>query len=455
MTMVGKGLKKMIGLLLTGMLIAMLAACGSGSGTGSGPTGQPSPDGGASKEPTPSSDSGQTSDEPVELTFWTLGTNGYEKKAEEYKKIKPNVTVKVQNTADQTDHHNNLLTAFSANKGAPDIFMLEIAFIERFKEAKDMFVNLYDLGANDIKGNYLDWKWAQAETDDGTFLLGLPTDVGPTVTYYRADLLEQAGIPNDPEALYKEIDTWDKFAAVAKSYREKTGKPFVDLRELIFNSIRDQGDQIYYDEDENFIGDTNPQIKKAWDYTVKAIQEDWVGKSTIWTPEWGQETNNGDFAVMLAPAWMSGVIKGNAPDGEGKWMITQMPEGSGNWGGAFLTLPKEGKHQKEAYEFIAWMLGQEQQLESFKTNGLMPSIPAIYDDPAFKDFKDPYYNNQNIAVQFAEATKSVKSIKYGKLHDPTDALFKEGLENIQLLNADPQTEWENAIKKIKELNKRS
>ncbi|NHN31336.1 ABC transporter substrate-binding protein [Paenibacillus agricola] len=394
-------------------------------------------------------------DKPVELIFWSLGTNGYEKLAEEYKTIKPNVTIKIQNTADQTAHHNNMLTALSANKGAPDIFMLEIAFLEKFMEAKDKFNNLNDLGAGTIKTNYVDWKWQQGSSADGKFQLGLPTDIGPTVVYYRTDLLEQAGIASKPDEFYKEIATWDKFAETAAKFKQKTGKTFVDMPGLLFNGLRDQGNEIFYNKNEEFIGDTNPQIKKAYDFTVKGIKEGWVGKNVLWTPEWSKETNDGGFAVMLAPAWMNGTIKGNAKDASGKWMITQMPEGAGNWGGSFLSIPKESKNTKEAYEFIAWMDSKEGQLKSYISNGLMPSIPAVYDDARFKDLKDPYFNNQATSVEFAKAAKSVKPIRYGKLHDATDSIMKEALMNVQQKGTDPQAEWDGAIKKIKELNKRS
>lgn len=431
--------------LTAAALVFGMAACSGGEAANTG----------GEKNQEPAKAGGEKKAEPIELTFWTLGTNGYDKLAEEYKKVNPNVTVKIQNTSDQTAHHNNLLTALSAGKGAPDVFQLEIAFLEKFMEAKDKFNNLNDLGAKDLKSQYLDWKWKQAESPDGKFVIGLPTDIGPTVVYYRTDLMEQAGLPTAPDAFAKEIETWDKFAAAAKKFKEKTGKNFVDMTDLLYNGMRDQGDQIYYDNNDQFIGDKNPQIKKAFDFTVKAVQDGWVGKTNLWSPEWGQETNNGSFAVMVAPAWMNGVIKGNAKDAAGKWMVTQLPEGSGNWGGSFLAIPKETKHAKEAFEFIKWLDGKEGQLKSFQSNGLMPSIPAVYDDPGFKDFKDPFFNNQSVSQEFAKAAKRVKPLRYGKLHDSTDTIIKEALRNVQQKNTDPQKEWDAAIQKIKELNKRS
>lgn len=435
-------------LLIAVLMVASLAACGGGNKNATNnDTKTPSNNA--------STDSNKPSDEKIELSFWSLGTTNYEELAKEYSSLHPNITFKFQNTADQTAHHNNLTTALSANSGAPDIFMLEIAFMERFISAQDKFHNLYDLGAKDIESNYLDWKWKQATSVDGSFQIGLPTDIGPTVAYYRSDLIEQAGLPSDPEAFSAAIDTWDKFATVAKEFKEKTGKPFTDLTDLVYNGVRDQSpDQIYFNkEDGAFIGETNPQIKKAFDFTVKGIQEGWIGNYQLWSPEWNAAINNGDFGVMLGPAWMAGTIR-NAKDTAGKWKIAQLPEGAGNWGGSFLTLPKEGKHPKEAYEFIAWLDSKENQLKSFEQSGLFPSIPALYEDPAFLK-ADDFFGGQAIAKEYSKSAVRVKPVYYGPLHDQTDTFFKNALKNVLEKKADPTAEWNNAIDQAKKLAERS
>lgn len=439
-------------LMVAVLMIASLAACGGKNNNSSSNA--------TNKPATTNTDTAAPAEttkpaEDVVLSFWSLGTTNYEDLAKEYTALHPNVTFKFQNTADQTAHHNNLTTALSAGSGAPDIFMLEIGFMERFIGAQDKFYNLNDLGAKDIASNYLDWKWKQASSIDGSFQLGLPTDIGPTVAYYRTDLAEQAGLPTDPDQFSAAIDTWDKFATVAKAFKEKTGKPFTDLTDLLFNGLRDQSaDEIYFSKaDGSFIGDKNPQVKKAFDFTVKGIQEGWVGNTQLWSPEWNQAINDGDFEVMLGPAWMAGTIK-NAKDTAGKWKIAQLPEGAGNWGGSFLTLPKEGKHPKEAYEFIAWLVSKENQLKSFEVSGLFPSIPALYDDPAFTK-GDDFFGGQAIAGAYAKSANRVKPVYYGPLHDQTDAFFKNALKNVLEQKADPAKEWDNAIKQAKTLAERS
>ncbi|MEK4007328.1 ABC transporter substrate-binding protein [Paenibacillus sp. FSL H3-0333] len=442
--------------LVSIMLMSSLAACG-GNNNGGNKSAEGNTGNNASSTAAPAAEGDKTEPaEKVELSFWTLGNVNYEELAAAYTKEHPNVTIKIQNTGDQTAHHNNLTTALSAGSGAPDIFQLEIGFMERFLGAQDKFYNLNDLGAKDIQANYLDWKWKQASSIDGSFQLGLPTDIGPTVVYYRTDLAEAAGLPSDPEGFGAAIDTWDKFATVAKAFKDKTGKYFSDLTDLTYNALRDQSaDEIYFSKaDGSFIGDTNPQVKKAYDFTVKGIQEGWISNVMLWSPEWGQGMNDGSFAVVMGPAWMAGNIKSNAPDSSGKWRIAQLPEGAGNWGGSFITLPKEGKHSKEAYDFIQWLVNKDNQLESFKTKGLMPSIPALYEDPAFVDFKDDFFGGQQTAVEFGKAANRVKPVYYGPLHDQTDTFFKNALKNVLEKKADPAKEWDDAVKQSKTLAER-
>lgn len=440
-------------LLLSIIMVFTLAACGGGGSNGSSTAESP---GGGSSEGTDNTKEGTESTEKIELSFWSLGTTNYEDLAKEYTKEHPNITFKFQNTSDQTAHHNNLTTALSAGSGAPDIFQLEIAFMERFINNQDKFYNLYDLGAKDLEGNYLEWKWKQATSVDGSFQLGLPTDIGPTVVYYRTDLAEQAGLPTDPDGFSAAIDSWDKFASVAKDFTDKTGKPFADLTDLVYNGVRDQSpDQIYFNkEDGSFIGDTNPQVRKAYDFTVKGIQEGWIGNWILWSPEWQKAINDGDFGVMLGPAWIAGTIR-NAKDTAGKWQIAQLPEGAGNWGGSFLTLPKEGKHSKEAFEFISWVLNKENQLKSFKDSGLFPSIPAVYSEPSFTEEKDEFFGGQVISEAYAKSAERIKPVYYGPLHDQTDTIIKNALKNVLEKKADPQKEWESAMKQIKTLVDRS
>ena len=87
--------------------------------------------------------SGHT-DQNVTLDFWTFGATNYEDLAKEYEKENPGVKIKVR-AAGTAEHHDALFTALFAGSGAPDITMLEIDQVDRFKIAQERFENLYDL----------------------------------------------------------------------------------------------------------------------------------------------------------------------------------------------------------------------------------------------------------------------------------------------------------------------
>jgi cellobiose transport system substrate-binding protein len=422
-------MKKFLSLLTASALTLSLAACSGSSDSAS------------------SSDKG-SKEEKVTLDFWVFGSTGYQKLIEEYQNENPNVTIKI-NEGEMSDVHNNLFTSVSAGSGAPDIAMIEVSEMEKFKDASDRFYNLKDYGADGVAGNFLEWKWQQAQTVDGSFQMGLPTDIGPTAMFVRTDVMEAAGLPAEPEALAAEVGTWDAFYETAKTIKEKTGKPISDSPELVFNAIRDQQPQQYFNEkDELIIEDT---VKESYDFTTKMIQEGLIGKNSLWTPEWGSAMADGSYAFMPgAPAWMMGVVKGNAPDAGGKWSLTAIPEGAGNWGGSFLTIPKESKHPQEAFDFIAWLTSPEIQLKSYMDMGLFPSTPDVYENEEFLATTDEYFSGQPTAKIFAEAAKSVTPVYMGKSYAIVNSELITALTNVATAKKDPQKEWDAAVKRIKQ-----
>lgn len=382
----------------------------------------------------------------VELIFWVFGSAGYDVLADEYMAENENVKIKI-NEGEMEDMHDNLFTSISAGSGAPDMAMIEISQIAAFLEAEDQFYNLYDYGAEEVEDNYLDWKWAQAQSVDGSFQIGFPTDIGPTTMFFRTDVMEEAGFPTDPVELAAEISTWDEYYEAAKRIKETTGKPITDSPELMFNAIRDQQEHQYFNEDDELI--IEESVKDAYDYTMRMLEEGLIGKNELWTPEWGSAMDDGSYATLIgAPAWMIANVKGNAPDAAGKWSLTTIPEGAGNWGGSFLTIPKQSDHPQEAYDFLKWLTSPENQLKSFHNNGLFPSTPDVYDDKEFLATTDEYFSGAPTAEVFAEAALTVETVYMGKNYAIVHSELITAITNVAIEGADPQDEWDKAVERI-------
>ena len=115
---------------------------------------------------------------------------------------------------------------------------------------------------------------------------------------------------------------------------------------------------------------------------------------------------------MVCPAWKTGTIKDQKP-GEGTWDIAAVPGGGGNQGGTHLALPKQGKHPKEAAELIDLLTGKESQIKLFTEASALPSLPALYDDPAVKDYVNPYFGNAPIGKIFTDARQGAPAAARG------------------------------------------
>lgn len=382
----------------------------------------------------------------VELTLWAWPGFGLEDLAKEYENENSGITINIQE-ADYGDVHENLITALASGSGAPDISAVDVGYLDRMKENSQHFYNLYDYGAEELKDKYLDWKWEQATNVEDDFLLGIPTDVGPMVMAYREDIFEEAGLPTEPEEVADLIDTWDKYIEVGHQLKDAIGINIINRTTDLYLAILEQAQIQYFDEEDNFIAEDSEQNLRAWELASQAT--DISANLERDTTEWAAGLAAGDIATVLLPPWMLQNIKNAAPDTDGLWNITFMPEGSGNFGGSFLTLPDQGNHPEEAYDFITWIMAPEQQLEIFKNDGPFPSTPEVYDDPAIKELEDSFFNNPNLGVYYAEAAQQIVTGYKGIMHDPISELFQDGLISIEDGSASPKEAWSNVVEEAK------
>ncbi|SET24573.1 carbohydrate ABC transporter substrate-binding protein, CUT1 family [Oceanobacillus limi] len=395
-------------------------------------------------------DDSASGDGEVTLDFWVFGATNYEDLAKEYEEENPGVKIKVR-TAETEEHHNGLFTALSAGSGAPDIAMLEVDQLDRFKDAQDRFANLYDLGAEDVQGKYLDWKWKIGENSDGDFLFGLPTDIGPKAMFYRIDVFEEAGLPTEPTEVEELIQSKEDFMQVGKQIKENTGKPMVDSMEMAYRAIIDGAEQSFFNQEGDLlIENEGNSVKQAYDLAVEMHEQGLVGEYTMWTPEWGNAVNNGDFAVEMGAAWLKGWMMGNAPDAAGKFRVATLPaEFAGNWGGSYISIPDETDHPEEAYAFVEWLVSPESQLKSFQSEaGLFPSSPEVYEMEDFQNTTDEFFGGQSTAQYFAKATEDISFIYKGPDYVSVHNEVLNALENVQQ-GADAEEEWDAAVERIK------
>ena len=98
-----------------------------------------------------------------------------------------------------------------------------------------------------------------------------------------------------------------------------------------------------------------------------------------------------------------GLHRDQAKDAAGKWDIAAVPGGGGNMGGSYLTLPKQGKHAKEASELAKWLTAPGAAGEGLQGDrATSRRRPSLYNDPVITDFNNPFFNNAPVGKIFTD-----------------------------------------------------
>ncbi|GLI26930.1 ABC transporter substrate-binding protein [Agromyces rhizosphaerae] len=401
--------------------IGLLAGCSGGS--------EPSEPAADGELPT-----GQT------ISVWTFGATGLEESMEAWAEETGNeIEIK---TSEFDPHHEQLLTAL-ATGAVPDVALVETAYSSVFKPSAEFFTDLREYGADDIEGDFLDWRWAQGVADDGT-VIGLPTDVGGMALAYRTDLFEAAGLPSDTDGVEALWSSWEEFVEVGEEYTETTGEPFLDDAGVFFQTVYNQGDEKFYSADgSELIYDSNPQVQLAWDLATSAAGIS--ANLAAFSPEWNTGMANGDYAVQLAPAWMLNYIQGQAPDTAGLWNVVTLPEGGGNWGGSQMTVPAEAANPALAYDMLATILSPENQLDVFKEFGNFPSTPGLYEDPALTEFTSPFFSDAPVGLIYTESVEALEPVYEGPKERAILREFGLGIDRVESGDESPDEAWQSTL----------
>ena len=398
--------------------------------------------------------SSEAGDGNVTLVVDVFGDQGfgYEELYNQYEQEHPNVKIQERGKGLGLGDYNTRLTQqITAGAGAGDVVALEEGTIVQFYAQADKFVNLADHGANDLKGNFLPWKWEQGITPDGK-VLGLGTDIGSMAVCYRTDLFKAAGLPTDREQVGALWPTWNDFIAQGQKFAAADKKhKFVDSATNFYNVVLMQtagagSGYTYFDKSNQLVIDKNPDVKSAFDLTTKMVSGGLSNNLKSFSNEWNAGFKNGTFATIACPAWMTGVIKGQAGDSAaGKWDIAKAPGAGGNWGGSFLAVPKSSKHAKEAAELAKFLTTAKSQTEAFKKVGNLPSSPQALSDPAVAEATNDYFSKAPVGKIFAAGASELKPVYFGPKNQAVRDAVENALRSVEQGKA-ADAAWQDAVK---------
>lgn len=396
-------------------------------------------------------------DEAITLTITTFNQFGYEDLYTEYESLHPNITIEPTVIDTGGNARTDTFTKIAAGSGLTDIVGLEEGWLGSVMEVSDSFADLRDYGIEDRKGDWLDWKYAQATDPEGR-VIGYGTDVGPEGICYNTKLFEAAGLPSDRAEVATLLDgDWENFFDVGRQYKEATGKAWYDQSGFVWNAMVNQLPEGYYTADGELNVENNSDLRDRWDLLAAAAADGLSAAQAQWDWNAGASFVDGTFATFMCPGWMLGVVQGQTEAGGGDattgWDFADVfPGGAANWGGSFLAVSETSKHKEAAAALASWLTEPEQQLGAFEAAGAFPSTVEAADQLTADATPNEFFNGAPTGAILAERAKGVTA----QFKGPDDSVIQENVfgPETQALDhgeVDAQGGWDAAIQLLNDL----
>jgi len=384
------------------------------------------------------------------LTITTFGEFGYDDLIAQWN-ADPDSPFQVKQTKiAQWDTWKQTLTAdVQAGTGLTDIVAIEGDSMPQFLApgASDQFVDLKDASLDD---RWIAYKYQAGQTADGK-QIGYPTDAGPEAICYRADLFEKAGFPTDRAQVAKMFDTWDHYFAYGKEYVDKVpGSKWYDASGSIAQAMLNQATYPFQTAD-NEVDVDNAELKAVYEAVNSHL--DLSTKVVQWSDDWQANFTNDGFATIPCPGWMFAYIKSAAPKVKGWDIADAFPGGGGNWGGSFLAVPTQSKHQEEAKQFASWLTDTAQQVGAFQAAGAYPSNLAAEQQLSQTGGDDAYFNNAPTAEILANRAAAVQpDLPYkGDKYSDLLGLFQTAIQRVDE-GTSPEASWSTFVQAAGQLS---
>ncbi|MEE1295856.1 MAG: ABC transporter substrate-binding protein [Bifidobacterium sp.] len=226
-----------------------------------------------------------------------------------YEAANPGVKIEETAAASSDDARAAFNTAISSGSNAYDVYLTEVDWMPSIMAMPDKFVDLTDYTKDN---DWVSWKTESASVNGK--LIGAGTDIGPEGICYRADLMEQAGLPSDPagfaEYVGGENATWESYFKAGAEYTKKTGKPWYDSMASNWQSMINQVEESYISKNDEVIATSNKTLKDMYDQLTAT--KDQSAHLAQWSDDWNAAFKADDgFATIQCPAWLLNNIKGN------------------------------------------------------------------------------------------------------------------------------------------------
>ncbi len=332
----------------------------------------------------------------------------------------PGVRVRLS-VLSHADFPTAMITALAAGANLPDLMAMDREIVGRLADS----AGLHDLraapfSAGALAGQVAGFALAAGHGRSGA-LAAFPVDIGPGALFYRADLLQSAGLT--------EADlnrSWADYLRAGRQLQARHGAYLmgsaVDVKDLVLRAELQAGEGVFFDQDGRPLVRT-PRFERAFALAQQVRQAGLDARVVAWTNEWSEGLRRGRIASQMFGCWFAGHLQNwIAPKAEGLWRSAALPEGAyASWGGSYYAIPRGTREPELAWDFLRLLaLDVPQQLAAFRTLDAFPSALAAQQGDYF-DAPLPFFGGQPARRQWREAAARIPAVDA----DRNDALAND------------------------------
>ena len=422
--------KKLLSLLLAGVMVLSLAACGGG---------------GEEKE---------KEADPNKLTVmaWDPNFNIPALKAAEaeYKKTNPDFVLEIMEQSGSGDVETAIKTAATAGDytNVADIVLFQDHYINKFyTDYPDAWVDIADAEINwdDFSAEKLSYS-----TLDGKHY-GVPVDNGAVITAYRVDILEECGYTLDDLTGV----TWDEFITIGKDIYAKTGKYLACMdgngNDMIYMMMQAEGASQFKDG-KPYITE-NETLVQVIEKIVTMAKENVLYLANDWSGYTNDAIQKDMVAGVMNGNWIIPTMK-QVTENSGKWALTTMPtldghEGYAGNGGSSLYITAACQNVDLAKDFLAKTFGSSTAVydQSLTDGGVIGTyLPASTSE--IYNAEDEFFGGAAIYSYILSESENIPVIEQSDFHYTVRGHLGTAIVNI-INGADFDSELKAAEDQLK------
>ncbi|MDR2723227.1 MAG: ABC transporter substrate-binding protein [Cellulomonadaceae bacterium] len=362
------------------------------------------------------------------------------------------IAVTIQNFADSQAAQSAIQAGLTAGgAGLSDVHFLEGDWLTEMFAHPDDWAELPA-----VDGRWVDWTVERGKSDDGA-IRGYGTDIGPLAVAFNSEIMEELGLPSTPDAFADFIGgadgTWEDFIAAGQQVVEASNGDvrFVDTittsMQAAINLI--PGGAFEDPETGNPIPvEDNETIHELFMMFANAIEGDSTISANInfWEDGWSTGFHQKQFAAVIAPAWMTGMVQ-QAAEGVTGWQVaTTFPGGGGNWGGSFLAVPSTGDNIYWATQLADFLTTPEAAIAQFEVENQFPSQVEALEDPRLMETPNEFFGGQHLGAVYSELAAGTPTLTFrGQQFTAIQNIFMEALGRVMDGIETPEEAWTSSV----------